>query len=82
MCCIGSGFYVLNVYRKKRFKSCLTKEFAALADENEQKSDKLSNLLFGSDLSERIKECMETTKITRKVVISEDRSRPLNFSRR
>ena len=53
--CIGSAFAGLNLHRKKRFKSVLTKEFSALADE-EGKSSELSGYLFGEDLSEKIKE--------------------------
>ena len=30
--CMGSDFAGLNVHRKKRFKSVLTKEFSTLAD--------------------------------------------------
>ena len=67
LCCIGAALSGLNVHRNKCFKSCITKEFAALADENDDKSDKLSNLPFSSDLSEQIKEHTETTKIPRKV---------------
>ena len=82
LCCIDAALNGLNVHRNKRFKSCITKEFAALAAENDDKSDKLSNLPFSSDLSERMKEHTETTKIARKVVTPEDRSRPSDISRR
>ena len=51
---MGSAFAGLNLHRKKRFKSVLTKEFSALADE-EEKSNELSGYLFGEDLSEKIK---------------------------
>ena len=46
---MGSAFAGLNLHRKKRFKSVLTKEFSALADE-EGKSSELSGYLFGEDL--------------------------------
>ena len=52
--CMGSAFAGLNLHRKKGFKSVLTKEFSALADE-EGKSSELSKYLFGEDLSEEIK---------------------------
>ena len=53
--CMGSAFAGLNLHRKERFKSVLTKEFSALADE-EGKSSELSGYLFGEDLSEKVKE--------------------------
>ena len=59
--CMGSAFAGLNLHRKKRFKSVLTKEFLALADE-EGKSSELSGYLFGEDLSEKIKEQYESNK--------------------
>ena len=46
--CMGSAFAILNLHRKKRFKSVLTKEFSALADE-EGKPSELSKFLFGED---------------------------------
>ena len=60
---MGSTFAGLNLHRKKRFKSVLTKEFSALSDE-EKKSSELSKFLFGEDLSEKIKEQIESNKIT------------------
>ena len=51
---MGSAFAGLNLHRKKRFKSVLTEEFSALADE-EGKSSELSKLLFGEDLSEKLR---------------------------
>ena len=68
--CMGSAFAGLNLHRKKRFKSVLTKEFSALVDE-EGKSSELSKFLFGEDLSEKIKEQIESNKITRHVVKAE-----------
>ena len=50
--CMGSTFAGPSIRRKKRFKSVLTKEFSALADE-EGKSSELSQYLFGEDLSEK-----------------------------
>ena len=52
--CMGSAFAGLNLHRKKSFKSVLTKEFSALADE-EGKSSELSKFLFGEDLSEKLR---------------------------
>ena len=52
--------------QKERLKSVLTKEFSALADE-QGKSSELSKFLFGEDLSEKIKEQIESNKITRHV---------------
>ena len=72
--CMGSAFAGLNLHRKKRFKSVLTKEFSALADE-EGKSSELSGYLFGEDLSERIKEQLESNRITRRVVVGEDKTK-------
>ena len=51
----------------------LTKQFSALADE-ERKSSELSKYLFGEDLSEKIKEQLESNKITRHVVVGEEKS--------
>ena len=70
--CMGSAFAGLNLHRKKRFKSVLTKEF--LADEK-GKSSKLSGYLFGEDLSEKIKEQLESNRITRRVVVGEDKTK-------
>ena len=50
--CIGSAFKGLSVHRHKYFLSCLTKEFLSLTDEKDPASDKLSEYLFGNDLSE------------------------------
>ena len=50
--CIGSAFKGLSVHRHERFRSCLTKEFSSLTDEKDPASDKLSEYLFGNDLSE------------------------------
>ena len=72
--CMGSAFAGLNLHRKKRFKSVLTKEFLALADE-EGKSSELSGYLFGEDLSEKIKEQLESNRITRRVVVGEDKTK-------
>ena len=72
--CMGSAFAGLNLHRKKRFKSVLTKEFSALADE-EGKSSELSGFLFGEDLSEKIKEQLESNRITRRVVVGEDKTK-------
>ena len=72
--CMGSAFAGLNLHRKKRFKSVLTKEFSALADE-EGKSSELSGYLFGEDLSEKIKEQLESNRITRRVVVGEDKTK-------
>ena len=72
--CMGSAFAGLNLHRKKRFKSVLTKEFSALADE-EGKSSELSGYLFGEDLSEKIKEQSESNRITRRVVVGEDKTK-------
>ena len=51
----------------------LTKEFSALADE-EGKPSELSKFLFGEDFSEKIKEQIESNKITRHVVKAEDKN--------
>ena len=72
--CMGSAFAGLNLHRKKRFKSVLTKEFSALADE-EGKSSELSGYLFGEDLSEKIKEQLESNRVTRRVVVGEDKTK-------
>ena len=72
--CMGSTFAGLNLHRKKRFKSVLTKEFSALADET-GKSSELSGYLFGEDLSEKIKEQLESNRITRRVVVGEDKTK-------
>ena len=72
--CMGSAFAGLNLHRKKRFKSVLTKEFSALADE-EGRSSELSGYLFGEDLSEKIKEQLESNRITRRVVVGEDKTK-------
>ena len=72
--CMGSAFAGLNLHRKKRFKSVLTKEFSAIADE-EGKSSELSGYLFGEDLSEKIKEQLESNRITRRVVVGEDKTK-------
>ena len=71
---MGSAFAGLNLHRKKRFKFVLTKEFSALADE-EGKSSELSGYLFGEDLSEKIKEQLEPNRITRRVVVGEDKTK-------
>ena len=71
--CMGSAFAGLNLHRKKRFKSVLTKEFSALADEG--KSSELPGYLFGEDLSEKIKEQLESNRITRRVVVGEDKTK-------
>ena len=59
----------------------LTKEFSALADE-EGKPSELSKFLFGEDLSEKIKEQIESNKIKRHVVKAEDKNkgRPVDAS--
>ena len=72
--CMGSAFAGLRIYKKKRFKSLLTKEFSALADEG-GKSSELSKYLFDEDLSEKIKEQLESNKITRHVVVGEEKSK-------
>ena len=74
--CIGSAFKGLSVHRRKRFRSCLTKEFSSLTDEKDPASDKLSEYLFGNDLSERIKQQLENSKITRRVVTNNYEGRP------
>ena len=81
--CMASAFAGLNLHRKKRLKSVLTKEFSALADE-EGKSSELSKFLFGEDLSEKIEEQIESNKITRHVVKAEDKNKgkPVDVSRR
>ena len=66
--CIRSTFKGSSVHSHKRFRSCLTKEFSSLTDEKDPTSDKLSEYLFGNDLSERIKQQLETSQITRRVV--------------
>ena len=78
--CIGSAFKGLSVQRHKRFRSCLTKEFSSLTDEKDPASDKLSEYLFGNDLSERITQQLETSKITRRVVTNNYEGRPLQGS--
>ena len=45
-----------------------TKELSALADE-EGKFSELSEYLFGEDLSEKLKEQLESNKIARHVVV-------------
>ena len=74
--CIGSAFKGLSVHRRKRFQSCLTKEFSSLTDEKDPASDKLSEYLFGNDLSERIKQQLETSKIMRRIVTNNYEGRP------
>ena len=74
--CIKSAFNGLSVHRRKRFRSCLTKEFSSLTDEKDPASDKLSEYLFGNDLSERIKQQLETSKITRREVTNNYKGRP------
>ena len=74
--CIGSAFKGLSVHRHKRFQSCLTKEFSSLTDEKDPASDKLSEYLFGNDLSERITQQLETSKITRRAVTNNYEGRP------
>ena len=61
----------------------MTKEFSALPDE-EGKSSELSGYLFGEDLSEKIKEQSESNRITRHVVVGEDKtkSKSVNASHR
>ena len=71
---MGSALAGMNLQRKKRFKSALTKEFLALADE-EGKSSELSKFLFGEDLSEKIKEQIESNKISRHVVKAGDKNK-------
>ena len=71
---MGSAFVGLNLHRKKRFKSVLTKEFSAMADE-EGKSSEFSKFLFDEDLSGKIKEQIESNKITRYVVEAEDKNK-------
>ena len=80
---MGSAFAGLNLLRKERFKSMLTKEFSALVDV-EGKSSELSKFLFGEDLGEKIKEQIESNKITRHVVMAEDKNKgkPVDASRR
>ena len=80
---MDSAFAGLNLHRKKRFKSVLTKEFSVLADE-EGTSIELSKVLFGEDLSEKIREQIESNKITRHVVKAEDKNKgkPLDASHR
>ena len=73
---IGSAFKGLSVHRRKRFRSCLTKKFSSLTDKKDPASDKLSEYLFGNDLSERIKQQLETSKITRRVVTNNYKGRP------
>ena len=72
--CMGSAFAGLRIHRKKRFCSVLTKEFSALADK-EGKSSELLKYLFDEDLSEKIKEQLESNKITRHVVVGEEKSK-------
>ena len=81
--CMGSAFAGLNLHRKKKFKFVLAKEFSALADE-EGKSSELSKFLFGEDLSKKIKEQIESNKITRHVVRAEDKNKgkPVDVSHR
>ena len=64
---MGSAFARVNLHRK-------AKEFSALADE-ERKSSELSKFLFGEDLSEKVKEQIESNKITRHVVKAEDKNK-------
>ena len=82
---MGSAFAALNIHRKKRFRSVLTKEFSALADE-EGKSSELSKFLFGEDLSEKIEEQIhvESNKITRHVIKTKGKNKgePVDASRR
>ena len=73
---IGSAFKGLSVHRRKRFRSCLTKEFFEPYRRKDPASDKLSEYLFGNDLSERIKQQLETSKITRRVVTDNYEGRP------
>ena len=49
-----------------------------------EKSSELSKLLFGEDLSEKIKEQIESSKIIRHVVKAEDKNKgkPVDVSRR
>ena len=77
--CMGSAFAGLNLHRKKRFKSVLTKEFSALADE-EGKSSELSGYLFGEVLSQKIKEQLESNRITRHVVVGEDKTKSISVN--
>ena len=73
---MSSAFTGLNIHRKKRFRSVLTKEFSALADK-EGKSNELSKYLFDDqeDLSEKIKEQLESNKITRHVAACRGRQK-------
>ena len=66
--CIRSTFKGLSVHSHKRFWSSLTKEFSSLTDKKDPTSDKLSEYLFGNDSLEQIKQQLETSKITRRVV--------------
>ena len=74
--CIGSAFKGLSVHRHKLFWSCLTKEFSSPTDEKDPACDKLSEYLFGNDLSERIKQQLETSKIKRRVATNNYEGRP------
>ena len=71
--CLESAFAGLNVHRR-RSKSCLTRDFSSF-DDVKGKSGELVNLLLGEDLSERIKEQTESDKITRHVIMRDDKKK-------
>ena len=58
---MGSAFEGLNIHKKKRFKSVLTKELSALADE-EGKSSELSKYFFGEDLVKKLRNSYNLTE--------------------
>ena len=60
--CIESILKGLSVHRHKRFRSCLTREFSSLTIEKDPTSNKLSEYLFGNDLSEWIKQQLEPSQ--------------------
>ena len=68
LCAIGSSFQSLNTHRRRRFKSCLAKEFSSLADSDSDEG--LSPFLFGSNLAEKIKSQTEINSLSRKIVVS------------
>ena len=60
--CIGPTFKGLRIHRRKRFPPCLAREFSSITDKKDPTSDKLSEYLFGNNLSEWIKQQLETAK--------------------
>ena len=74
--CIRLNFKGPSIHMCERFRSCLARELSSLTNEKDPTYRRLSKYLFDNHLSEKIKQQLETSKITRRVARNNYEGRP------